>query len=258
MRAYILTDLEGPAGVARWDQTRVDESPRKAVAMELLTKEVNACVDGILEHDPKAEVVVLDGHGSGGIDVRLFHPKAELIYGRGFRPPMGLDDSFDALLFVGQHAMAGTADAPLCHTYSSRTVEYYKLNGAPIGEFGCRTALAGAFGVPTVFLAGDDKACAEAEAFVPGIVTVATKRGMGVELAIHLSPKRARRLIQRGAKEACRRIPTIPPKRIDPPYEFEVRLLEGNSIEGHLKRGAQQLDERTCVYHTDDLLSLPI
>ncbi|MBM3214126.1 peptidase M55 [Candidatus Poribacteria bacterium] len=258
MKAYILTDLEGPAGVAKWDQTRVDASEMKSVAMRLLTREINACVDGILDYDAKAEIVVLDGHGSGGVDLERFHPKAKLIFGKGFKPPTGLDDAFDALLFVGQHAMAGTPDAPLCHTYSSLTVEYYRLNGKPIGEFGARAALAGLYDVPTIFLAGDDKACEEAHALVPGIVTVATKVGMGIELAQHLSPKKARRAIRKATREACQRAKSIEPVRIDPPYELEIRVYEGKSVEGQVRRGAEQIDERTCIYRTNDLLSLPI
>ncbi len=41
--------------------------------MVQLTKEVNACVDGILDATPQAEVVVWDGHGSGGIIEDDFH-----------------------------------------------------------------------------------------------------------------------------------------------------------------------------------------
>ncbi|GIX07858.1 MAG: amino acid amidase [Candidatus Poribacteria bacterium] len=258
MKYYILTDLEGPAGVATWDQTRVDKSPEKSVAMRFLTAEVNACIDGILDEDPGAEIVVLDGHGSGGIDMERIHPRAQVIWGKGHRLPNGMDESFDALLFVGQHAMAGTPDAPLCHTYSSLHVEYYKLNGQYIGEFGCRALLAGSFGVPTIFLAGDDKACQEAEAFIPGIVTVATKIGMGIELALHLSPEESCRRIRRAAAEAVQKRDQIPPVVWDPPYELEIRVQEGRSVEGYLRRGAEPLDERTCRFRVDSLLKLPI
>jgi D-amino peptidase len=228
------------------------------VAMRLLTKEVNAAVDGILDYDKGSQVVVMDGHGSGGIDVELIHPAAELIFGRGMKAPTGLDETFDALFFVGQHAMAGTANAPLCHTYSSRTVEYYKLNGEPIGEFAGRAYMAGHFGVPTAFLAGDDKACVEAAALVPGIVTVATKLGMGIELANHLSPKASRAAIRKGARKGCKAAGRVAPAVLDPPYELEVRVLEGQSMKGYLNRGADELDERTCVFRTDDYLSLPV
>jgi D-amino peptidase len=167
-----------------------------------------------------------------------------------------LDESFDALFFVGQHAMAGTPNAPLCHTYSSRTVEYYKLNGQLIGEFGCRAAMAGSFGVPTIFLSGDDKACAEAKSLVPNILTVETKKGWGVELALHLSPQKAQRYIRVVAFNAIRRIRDIPPFTIDPPYEQEIRVLEGCSIEGYLKRGAEKVDERTVVRRSENICEL--
>jgi len=41
MRYFLLTDLEGPAGVDAWAQTREGEGPAKTGAMRLLTGEVN-------------------------------------------------------------------------------------------------------------------------------------------------------------------------------------------------------------------------
>ncbi|MCA1595694.1 MAG: M55 family metallopeptidase, partial [Chloroflexi bacterium] len=130
MKVFIVTDLEGPAGVNRWAQTREGDTPLKRAAMRLLTAEVNAAIDGILDAESESQVVVWDGHGDGGLVYEELHDRAESIMrGGGQRPPYGLDSSYDALFLVGQHAMAGTPDAPLCHTYSSRTVEYYRLNG---------------------------------------------------------------------------------------------------------------------------------
>jgi len=257
MKIYILTDLEGAAGVNRWTQTREGETPEKWAAMKLLTHEINAAIDGIHDAAPGAEVVVWDGHGSGGIDYTEIHKDALVImHGRGNKPPYGLDGTFDAQFFVGQHAMAGTPDAPLCHTYSSRTIEYYKINGVLMGEFGCRAALAGSYGVPTVFISGDDKACAEAQALVPNIVTVETKKGLGIELALHLSPQRAQRNIRLAAANAVRHLRDVPPFKIDPPYEQEIRVLDGCSIEGYLQRGAEKIDDRTVVKRSENICEL--
>lgn len=258
MKIFILTDLEGPAMIFSFDQTRLPEAAEKmALSKRLLTLEVNACTDGILDFDRQAEVVVWDGHGSGGIDYELFHDQAQLVAGRGVPAPYGLDESFDSLFFVGQHAMAGTTDAPLAHTYSSRTVEYYQLNGTPIGEFGLRATMAGTlFDVPTAFLSGDDKAVAEAHALVPGLVGVTTKIGLGREAAQSLAPARARGLIRAGAAAACRLVQEgrLAPVRVSPPYRFEARALPGQeaSLKGYLQRGARQIDERTIVLETDD------
>ena len=258
MKVFILTDLEGPAMIFGFDQTRLPEAAEKmALSKRLLTLEVNACVDGLLAVDPAAEVVVWDGHGSGGIDYELLHEHAELVAGRGVAAPYGLDASFGALFFVGQHAMAGTPAAPLAHTYSSRTVEQYTLNGAPIGEFGMRAAMAGTlFDVPTAFCSGDDKAVAEAQSLVPDLVGVVTKVGLGREAARSLAPARARVHIHAGSGEAWRRVQArrIAPYRVAPPYHFEVRVLPGQeaSLAGYLKRGASQVDERTARLVTDD------
>jgi len=257
VKIHIMTDLEGPAGVNRWRQTRDGETPEKAAAMRLLTAEVNAAVEGIRDADPDAEVIVYDGHGTGGLVFEEMCPDAKVIlHGHGMRIPYCLDPSFDALFFVGQHSMAGTPNAPLCHTYSSRRVEYFKLNGCLIGEIGCLAAIAGAMSVPTVFLSGDDKACAEACALNARMVTVAVKQGLGIELALHLSASRAREAIRAGAARAVRLIPTIRPITIAPPYELEIRVQEGCSIESYLQSGMERVDELTVIKRGEEILAL--
>lgn len=259
MKVYILTDIEGVAMVSRWDQTGRDgDSPAKHLAMKLLTGEVNAAVDGILDVDPSAEVVVADLHGVGGIDVMEFHPAAKLISRGPIQPPYFLDSSFDALFFVGQHAKAGTPDANLCHTYSSRSIEYYKLNGIEVGEFGARAYMAGEIGVPTVFISGDDKAVDEARELVPGIYGVAVKQSLGLELALHLSPQRSRQLIRETAAEACRHVESIRPLRLAPPYQLEVRRFAGQPLPRVLPAGARELDSRTVLYTAEHIWELPV
>lgn len=258
MKIYMITDLEGPALVSRFDQTRDVTPEDKAISMKLLTGEINAAVDGILAADPKAEVIVWDGHGSGGIDILNIHPDAKLIMRGPIGAPYYLDESFDAQFFVGQHAMAGTPAAPLCHTYSSKSIEYYKINDIEMGEFGCRAAMAGTFGVPTTFIAGDDKAIAEARALIPNIYGAITKYGLKRELAIHLSHQKSCELIKRTATEACFNIDSIKPYVLDPPYEQEIRVLEGVSIEGYLKSGAEKIDDRTVVFRSDNICDLRI
>jgi D-amino peptidase len=220
---------------------------------------VAAAVAGIADADPEAAVDVWDGHGPGGLYPEDVKPPGR--YLREGDPHREIDDTYAGLLFVGQHAMAGTYQAPLCHTYSSRTIAYYRLNGVFIGEFGARALLSGAAGVPTIYLAGDDKACLEARVWVPEIVTAETKRGRGLQAADHLSTEASCDLIRRTAAEACRRAREIPPITMPGPYELEVRYLEPQDWSRRSFRAGTSptiLDDRTVLLRADALRHLPI
>lgn len=257
MRHFLLTDLEGPAGVDSWSQTRQGEGPAKTAAMRLLTAEVNAVLEGILAADPAGAVAVWDGHGSGGILPAELDARARFL-----ARPAPLRESLaafaDALYFVGQHAMAGTPGAPLCHTYSSRTVAEYRLNGVPTGEFGCRAALAGEMGVPSVFLGGDDRAVEEARAVAAAIVGVVTKAGLGLQAAAHLAPEESCARLRAGAERAATRAERIPPHRVPAPYALRIEMLPGHGVDGLLARGAERDGERAAVFRAERMADLPV
>ena len=98
----------------------------------------------------------------------------------------------------------------------------------------------------------------EAKQLIPDIYGVETKQGLGQELALHLSSQRSQELIRETAGAACRNITEIAPLKIDPPYTFEVRVLEGKSIDRYLKQGAVKIDDRTVSWHSHDLCALSI
>jgi D-aminopeptidase len=130
-----------------------------------------------------------------------------------------LDERFDAVAFVGQHAKSGTPYGHLAHTQSTRYLDL-SINGISIGEFGQLSMCASELGVRVIFGSGDEAFTREGQALVPGIETVAVKRGVrsgtGDNLAreaymrftasaMHLHPAKARRLIREGALRAIRR-----------------------------------------------------
>ena len=255
---FILTDLEGPAGVDSFTQTRPDDGfpERVEAAKELLTREVNACIEGIRSVYPDCRIDVWDGHGPGGLKADGLIGGSYLREGQPYKKLEG----YKALLFVGQHAMAGTINGPLCHTYSSRTIAYYKLNGTFIGEFGARALIAGKQGVPTIFLSGDDKAALEARMFVPDIETAVVKAGHGIEAAVHLTGEEACRTIREGAARAVRRIPEITPfTGISAPYVLEIGYLNPlQGSEGTADPRVERVNDRTVRISSDELNALPI
>lgn len=255
MKHMIMTDLEGPAGVERFSQTYGDE-PFKIPAMHLLTQEVNACIQGILDADPDAEVIVFDGHGAVGI-----LPDEMDSRGRYVRAPEDREQAWSELpecstfMYVGQHALACMPNAPLCHTGSSKNVVYKRFNGVFIGEFGAGAIRAGHYGVPMVFFSGDDKAVVEAQGLIPNIYTVTTKWGTGWQKAVHLQPEEARRHIRATAAEAVRNRHRIQPLKVNPPYTYEVRYIHPRASFQTDYDGinATPLDSRTVLYRFDDL-----
>lgn len=255
MRFFVLTDLEGVAGIDSFAHTRSADDEQKAPAMAQLGREVNACVEGIRSVYPAAEIDVWDGHGSGGLHEEDVDDANYLGDGRPYFDLNG----FDAMLFVGQHAMAGTVDAPLRHTYSSRSIAHYKLNGTFIGEFGCRALIAGRQGVPTIYLSGDDKAVHEAEMFIPEITTTVTKEGLGEEAADHLDQDVACERIRADVRDAVERFDEIPPySRFEPPYELEIRFYEPvEDGEGWWSEDAEhvrRIDDRTVRLTGDNVV----
>jgi len=250
VKIFILTDLEGVAGVYTFEDYVVVEGRCYEKARRFLTNEVNACVQGAFEAGA-TEILVFDGHGVGGINieavdprVRMLQPSAEFL----------IDDSYQAMMVVGQHSKAATAKGHLCHSFSYTEMIDLWLNGISMGELGLRMALAGSFGVPTIFVSGDSAACEEALALVGEIITAPVKEGLGRQAAIHLPPPRAAELIRRRAVEAVRNRDRIPPLGIQPPFELKIRYLDTGIIDRMAPvAGIERLDAQTIHVIGDDL-----
>lgn len=244
MKVYLMTDIEGVAGVMNSTEWIYPHSPYYEKGKELLTMEVNAAIDGFFAAGAD-EVVVHDGHGEGAIDIILLDPRAKLQRGwRGIHPrtsyPHHLDENYDVMAWVGQHPKSGTEYGHLTHTGSFQALDKI-LNGISAGEFATEMFCGQLYGVVPIFASGCLALTKEAQSFVPGIETVAVKEGVmngtGDECtaeqyekrnwgAIHLHPVKARELIRAGAEKALRRYMEDPdsfkPMKISPPYTYRV------------------------------------
>ena len=72
-KIYIMTDMEGVAGVIDFENWCGPSGRYYELAKELLTLEVNSCIEGLFEGGVE-EIIVLDGHGPGGINIKLLDP----------------------------------------------------------------------------------------------------------------------------------------------------------------------------------------
>ncbi len=204
MKLFIAIDLEGITGVVSERDTD-REGPAAKAAREHMRADLDAVLEGCVAAGAD-EVVVCDAHADGrNLDVADLPPRAVLVGGSPTPYSMlqGIARGYDGALFVGYHARAGTAAAVLEHTWNYK-VFAATLGDLEVGEFGLGALLAGHFGVPAVYLSGDDKAAAEAEALVPGIVTTVVKTGITRLAAVLLSPDDARVRIRDDVERALR------------------------------------------------------
>jgi D-amino peptidase len=256
MRVYISVDMEGVAGVVHEDQTDPTD-PRHAGEYNrfrrLMTSEANAAVEGALAAGA-TRVLVNDSHWlMRNLLAEELHPAAELLSGGPKLRSMveGVDLGFDAAMFVGYHAMAGTASAVIDHTYTS-IVHEVRLNGRPAGELAINAALAGIHGVPVVLVSGDQALAAEAKDLLgDGVEAVVVKHAVGRFAARSVSPAESCRRIREGATAALRR--RHEPLELPPPIRLEVEFaLTQMADMAELVPGSVRTGGRTVEYAHDD------
>ena len=200
-KIYISVDMEGISGVVGDDQTSAGGAEYNR-SRKLMAEDANAAIRGAFEGGA-TEVVVNDSHGSQrNLLPEDLDPRARLISHSFKRHGMveGLDETFDAVMFVGYHAKADSPRGLFAHT-GSGVVKDVQVNGKSAGEGGLNTLMAQWFGVPVVLITGDDVAVEQQKEWTPGIRGVVVKRAINMRAVEGKSPAAARRDIQAGAKE---------------------------------------------------------
>ena len=235
MRVLIVSDMEGVAGISRWEQVSAGKSGYEE-GRRLYTEEINAAVRGAFAGGA-TEVVAMDCHGAGGdwsfnsLIPEALDPRVEFVVQNEWTEYTGFRS--DVALFVGQHAMAGAERGVLSHTVSSTNWHALFFNGVEVGEVGINAALCGTWGCPVALVTGDDVVCAEASALL-GCATLAVKTGLGRYSARHLAPVRARELIEAAAKAAVAERPAV----YDPgaPCTIRVELNTTDQVDPYRHR----------------------
>jgi D-amino peptidase len=221
-KVYISVDLEGISGVNGDDQTAAGQ-PEYGRARKLMAEDANAAIRGAFEGGA-TDVLVNDSHGGQrNLLPEDLDPRARLISHsfKRFGMMEGLDESFDAVIFVGYHAKADAPRGLFAHT-GSGVVRDLQINGKSVGEGGMNAAMAAWYGVPVVAVSGDDVTIAEVKETVPGVRGVAVKRAINIR-AVELKPlPTARREIQDAAREGVAKSVKPAPQR-QGPYQVQLR-----------------------------------
>jgi D-amino peptidase len=222
-----------------------------------MTSDANGAILGAFDAGA-TEVIVNDSHWNArNLLLENLDPRARLI--KGFHKPMcmvqGLDESFDAAVFVGYHSCAGTEGGVLNHTLLGKEVQNLLLNGEPIGETRLNALMAGHYGVPVAFVAGDTAVTLEAKAVLgDSLPTFAVKDGIDMFCASCLHPEVTQQKIREGVAAALRDISSRTPYRMEAPYTFG---LEWNSTTiastCEYFPGIKKTTPRTTEYTTSNL-----
>jgi D-amino peptidase len=257
VKVFISIDMEGICGIVGERET----DPAKGgeayqASRRLMTQEGNATIEGCLNAGA-TEIVIADSHWNfDNLIPEDLNEAATLLRGtpRMFSMVQDLDRSYDAAMFIGYHAKAGTARAILDHTYTGRIAAVH-INGIEVGETGINAYLAGHHGIPVVLVTGDSAVTAEAKALIGNVHTVAVKDATGASAAKNLHPKKARDLIRAEANRALKDVKAIPPLRAKTPVEMAMTLKGTESADrAQMIPGVRRVGGTRIEFEADDYI----
>ena len=253
MKVFISGDIEGTCMATTWEETRRNEFNYDRQRAQM-TAEVKAACEGAVAAGADY-ILVNDAHGSGlNIDPAQLPECAEVIRGwSGHYLSMadGVDESFDAAMFVGYHAAAGRNGNPLSHT-ETRRPSRVRINGRPCSEFVLYSWACALYGVPTVLLTGDKTLTEDSRDLHPGLHTVAVKDGFGGRTR-NLHPHVACRRIRTEAEAALKQDLAKAKIALPEHFVFEVEFKEHpDAVRRSFYPGFRLSDDRTIVMETDD------
>ncbi len=258
MKLFLSTDFEGTSGIVAWEQI-IEGQIEYEQGRRLLTNEVNAVITGALEAGA-SEFVVNDSHSF----MRNLHPQdlagqATLITGK--HKPLymmqGLDGSFDGVCFVSYHGSIGSEHAVLSHTYNPGAIWEVRINGEVVGESGINALVAAHYGVPIIFVSGDETTLREARLVAPDAEKVVVKQSIGRFAASHIHPTVACELLRAGAFRAVQNIGTMHSPEFKLPVSLEVTFLVADMADmAQWIRGVERVNSRTVKLVGENLLDL--
>ncbi|MBQ3577543.1 MAG: M55 family metallopeptidase [Firmicutes bacterium] len=254
MRVFISADIEGIATTAKWDQTS-EKGYGYEDARRQMTLEVAAACEGA--RAAGADYIrVKDSHGPmTNIIPEMLPTYVELTRSKNGSPwgmVAGIEEGFDAAMFVGWHAAAGREGNPMSHTHNTSTI-YIKLNGEKMSEFMLYSWACASCGCPSVLLAGDQMLCDDSKDLHPSLITVPVKRGYG-GMVTCLHPQVACDNIRKAAEEALRQpldkaLCKVPDHfKLEICYKEQVQATKSSFFPGFSKK-----DDNTIVMSTDKL-----
>ncbi len=261
-RLYISADIEGITGVVSPLQCSPHgDAEAYRTAVRQMGEEVSAVIRTAIEVGVKA-IVVNDSHMSMiNLGLDDVGDRVSLLSGKPKAVAMsaGLDSCFDAAMYIGYHAKAGTENGVLCHTFHTKIFDV-SVNGVSYGEGGINALYASlVHRVPVILASGDAMFCREITGLIPNLATVQTKTSLG--FAASLSRPEAEVLAE--YREKTRRVLGDPASwqnnllTLAPPYTLEMTFINALCADVVMMiPGWQRVDGMRVRYGAEDFHTL--
>jgi D-amino peptidase len=162
----------------------------------------------------------------------------------------GIDSTFDAVVFIGYHAKAGTPNAILEHTSTGNVVDF-SINDVSLPEGGYNALVAGLYGVPVVFVAGDRAVVDQLRGLLGPIRAVAVKQEIA-DASLGMSPAAARDAIRAGVEDAVRARAQLKPWAMAGPFTMVLKVKQ----ERPLHPGARRTGDGEFTFTSPSLLEV--
>jgi D-amino peptidase len=253
LKIFISVDMEGIGGIGTSAMVNSGQKDYET-GRRLMTDEVNAVVATIFEAGA-ATIVVNDSHGDmqnllhTQLDSRVEYIQSNI---KPLGMVQGLDSSFDGVIFIGYHAMAGTENGFLAHT-GSGVVKGLWINNVEVGEGGLNTYFAGSVGVPVIVACGDKTFSEEIKKLIP-TRTVITKEAIGASAAKLLHPEVVKKTMKQVTKEALADIGKTKALAVQGPIEFKIKVDDPTRADVAMSiPGVKRVDGYTVSYQAKNM-----
>ena len=257
MKVFISADIEGVTTTTTFNDC-ITSSAKYEYHCEQMTSEVIAACEGAIEAGA-TEIVVRDAHDNAtNIDIKRLPKCVKLIRqwsGHPYSMVEGIDNTFDACMFVGYHSAASCSGNPLSHTIDSNPF-WIKINDCIASEFMIFSFVAAYEGVPTVFLSGDMQLCDDSATLHPKLVTVSVKKGVGASTA-SINPILACDLIRERTEKALKQ--DLKKALISLPQNFNAEICYKSHIDADKFSyfpGVQKISDTNITFSSSDYFEI--
>lgn len=259
-KLFISIDIEGVEGLSDVFEANSNDKRYKP---ELMEEHIKMVLDEVFDLFDVEKVVVADSHALGTNlsynfydDPRVFHIKGAP---RLYYMMTGISSEFDAAFFLGYHSGANAPGGVLNHTYAGAVVHRISINGKTVNEAILNSGVAGYFGVPVVFISGDDYLKEECDVLRErGTRFLITKNAIGRYSAM----MKSRSLLRSELKEILEDIKSankdeFKPFSFEKPFEIEIEMHHPQMAElCSFIPQVRRKNSHTVVYKDDDYLNI--